>query len=96
MSEAAPSVTGMDEQLTVREHMMLEFEASWWKYAGAKESRVRETFGVTGERDYQELNALIERSAAAAEYPLVVGRLRRLRERRRASRRAMCTVRRFG
>lgn len=65
---------------------MLDLETSWWKYAGAKEEHVREHFGVSSTRYYQELNALIERPEALAAYPMTVRRLRRLRAARRLQR----------
>lgn len=72
--------------LTDREHMMLELEGSWWKYAGAKDSHVRERFGVSPVRYYQELNALIDRPEAMAAHPMIVRRLQRLRQARRRQR----------
>ena len=47
VSPVAPTVATM---LTVRDHMMLDLEASWWKYAGAKEAHVRKWFGVSSTR----------------------------------------------
>ena len=72
--------------LTDREHEMLQLETSWWKYAGAKEARVLEQFGVSSTRYYQELNALMDRPEALAEYPMTVRRLQRLRVARRRQR----------
>lgn len=85
MSGAVPSVPVMAD-LSVRDHMMLDLEGSWWKYAGAKDTAIRERFSMTSTRYYVTLNALIERPEAEAAYPMVVRRLRRLREARRAHR----------
>lgn len=68
--------------LTVREHMVLQLESHWWKYAGAKDAAILERLGWTPTRYYQVLNALIERPDAHVAYPQVVARLLRLREAR--------------
>lgn len=72
-----PRNTGLE--LTRREHEMLAFERQWWRHAGAKETAIRERFGLAPTRYYQALNALVERPAALAADPLLVRRLRRLR-----------------
>ena len=65
--------------LSRREHEMLTFERHWWRQAGAKETAIRDRFGVTTTRYYQVLNALVDRPDALALDPLLVRRLRRLR-----------------
>ncbi len=62
--------------LTVREQMILDFEYRLYKYIGAKEQDIRELFGVTATRYYQELNQLIDREDAYASQPLLVQRVR--------------------
>ena len=47
--------------LSDRDREILEFERQWWKYAGAKETAVREKFDMSSTRYYQVLNALIDR-----------------------------------
>lgn len=74
------------EGLTRREHDMLAFERQWWRRAGAKETAIRERFGVPPTRYYQVLNTLVDRPAALAADPLLVRRLRRLRSARRQRR----------
>lgn len=70
--------------LTDREREILAFEAGpHWRYTGTKESAIREQFGVSATRYYQLLNALIDHPEAAALQPMLVKRLRRLRETRR-------------
>ena len=61
---------------------ILDFEASWWRYAGAKEAAVKELFELSAARYYQLLNDLIDRDDALAASPMLVKRLRRLREAR--------------
>jgi hypothetical protein len=67
---------------------MLTFERQWWRRPGAKETAIRDQFGVTPTRYYQVLNALVDRSDALAADPLLVRRLRRLRSSRRQQRSA--------
>jgi hypothetical protein len=67
---------------------MLTFERQWWRRPGAKETAIRDQFGVTPTRYYQVLNALVDRSDALAVDPLLVRRLRRLRSARQRQRSA--------
>ena len=72
--------------LSDRERAILDFERSWWTESGPKELAIRKHFGLSATRCYQVLNALLE-SPDGIEYdPLVVRRLRRLRDRRRRAR----------
>ena len=71
-----------------RDREILEFERQWWKYAGAKETAVREKFDMSSTRYYQVLNALIDRPEALEADPLLVRRLRRLRAARQRQRSA--------
>jgi hypothetical protein len=68
------------------ETRILDFERSWWRYAGAKESAIKELFDLTPARYYQLLNDLIDRDDALAAAPILVKRLRRLREARTTAR----------
>jgi hypothetical protein len=72
--------------LSRREHEMLTFERQWWRQAGAKETAIRDRFGVPPTRYYQVLNALVDRPDALAADPLLVRRLRRLRRPRARTR----------
>jgi hypothetical protein len=74
-------------QLTRGEHDMLAFERHWWRRAGAKDTAIRDRFGVPPTRYYQVLNALVDRPDALAADPLLVRRLRRVRSARRGPRR---------
>ncbi len=84
MNESAPT-KGPLSDLEVR---ILEFERSWWQFAGAKESAIKELFDLTPPRYYQLLNDLIDREDALAASPMLVKRLRRLRVARMAARSA--------
>jgi len=68
------------------EARILEFEGTWWKFAGAKESAIKELFDLTAPRYFQLLNDLIDREDALVAAPMLVKRLRRLREARMSAR----------
>jgi hypothetical protein len=85
---AAKPGTGAGPGLGERDEEILEFERQWWKYAGAKETAIRESFDMSATRYYQVLNALIDRPEALAADPLLVRRLRRLRAERQRARSA--------
>ncbi len=72
--------------LSELEIKMLDFERKWWRYAGAKESAIKELFDLTPPAYYQMLNNLIDREDAVLAEPILVKRLRRLRESRTAAR----------
>jgi hypothetical protein len=74
--------------LTEREREILAFERQWWKYAGAKETAIRDLFDLSATRYYQTLNALIDRPEALVHDPMLVKRLRRLRTTRQRTRSA--------
>lgn len=84
MSAIEPINTGA--HLSDLEIKILDFERSWWRYAGAKESAIKELFDLTPARYYQLLNDLIDRDEALAASPILVKRLRRLREARTTAR----------
>jgi hypothetical protein len=73
-------------ELSRREHEMLTFERQWWRRPGAKETAIRDRFGVTPTRYYQALNALVDRPDALAADPVLVRRLRRVRASRQRTR----------
>ena len=76
----------MHTGLSDLESRILGFEANWWKYAGAKESAIKELFDLTAPRYYQLLNDLIDQDGALLAAPMLVKRLRRLREARMSTR----------
>ena len=83
-SEEAASAQALTE-LEVR---ILDFERQWWRYSGAKESAIKELFDLTPPSYYQLLNNLIDRDDALLAQPMLVKRLRRLREARTTQRTA--------
>lgn len=79
---------GAADGLSERDQQIIEFERQWWRYAGAKEQAIRESFDMSATRYYQVLNALLDAEAALAFDPLLVKRLRRLRAARQRARSA--------
>jgi hypothetical protein len=67
---------------------ILQFERGWWKYAGAKDAAIRDTFDLSPTRYYQLLNQLLDDPAALEVDAPVVLRLRRLRDQRQQVRAA--------
>ncbi len=86
MSEFMPVTDLANSGLTEIETKILEFERTWWRHAGAKESSIKELFNLTPPAYYQLLNNLIDRPAALMAEPLLVKRLLRLRDQRTAAR----------
>ena len=84
----AAAVTTTHSTLSDREQEILAFERQWWKYAGAKETAIRELFDMSSTRYYQVLNALIDNPAALEADPMLVKRLRRMRAARQRARSA--------
>ena len=72
--------------LSERERQVLEFERESWKLGVPKERAIRERFGFSAARYHQLLNRIIDRPEALAHDPMLVRRLRRLREVRRRQR----------
>lgn len=74
--------------LTTTDAAILSLERAHWKHAGTKEDAMLE-LGLSPTRYYQRLSALIDTEEAMAADPLLVKRLRRLRDSRRRARRAV-------
>ncbi len=86
MSFSAVDVT--TSRLSDQERRILEFERCWWRFGGAKEDAIREQFDLSATRYYQTLNRLINDPIALEADPILVRRLRRLRETRQQARSA--------
>ena len=83
MEEASLQLGSNLSDLEVR---ILDFERQWWKYAGAKDAAIRELLDLSTRSYYEVLNNLIDREDALAASPLLVKRLRRLRQARISAR----------
>ena len=81
-----PTSDSVATGLSELEIKLLEFERNWWRHAGSKESAIKELFNLTPPAYYQLLNNLIDRNEALIAEPILVKRLRRLRDSRTAQR----------
>lgn len=68
--------------LTDRDRALLDFESEWRRHAGAKEEAIRADLGMSPARYYQLLGRLIDTTDAQEHDPMLVKRLRRLRDAR--------------
>ena len=93
MSAASEQLSTMAPSgLSERDREIIAFERQWWKYAGSKETAIKELFDMSSTRYYQVLNALIDHPGALEHDPMLIKRLRRLR----ASRQRARSARRLG
>jgi len=83
MEEASLQLGSNLSDLEVR---ILDFERQWWKYAGVKDAAIKELFDLSTRSYYELLNNLIDREDALTASPLLVKRLRRLRQARISAR----------
>lgn len=78
--------------LDERAQRVLEFERVWWGHSGAKEQNIRREFAWSAARYYQVLNAVIDTEVAVRYDPVLVGRLRAVRDDRAERRRTRRTA----
>jgi len=69
--------------LTEKDTRILDFEAGWWHFPEPKDRAIRDYLGMSSTRYYQALRRLVDDEDAAAQYPLVIKRLRKMKEDRR-------------
>ena len=88
VSAVADSLATMQQapHLDDRARAILDFERNWWRSIGPKERAVRERFGMSAARYHQLLSTLLDQPEALEYDPMLVRRLRRLREARRRKR----------
>lgn len=84
MEAIPPASGGLDE----RSRQLLDFEREAWKLQVTKARAIRERFGFSPARYHQLLHRAIDAPEAVAYDPMLVRRLRRLREVRRRARTA--------
>jgi hypothetical protein len=72
--------------LSDRDRAILEFERSWWTESGPKEDGIKARFGLSASRYRQVLARLVDSDEALAFDPLMIRRLRRVRDARRRAR----------
>jgi hypothetical protein len=72
--------------LSDRDLSLLAFEAEWSRHAGAKEEAIRAQLGLAPARYYQLLGRLIDTAEALEHDPMLIKRLRRVRDARAQAR----------
>ncbi|WP_029088203.1 DUF3263 domain-containing protein [Brevibacterium album] len=72
--------------LSDRDREILEFERTWFTYGGAKDHAIRERFDMSAGAYFQRLAALLDDPAAYAHDPVLIKRLRRIRDGRQRNR----------
>jgi hypothetical protein len=88
MTSASSTGVRARNDLDERARTILDFEREAWKLQVSKERAIRERFGFSAARYHQLLQRLIDTPAALAYDPMLVRRLRRLRDDRRRRRTA--------
>jgi hypothetical protein len=72
--------------LSELERAILDYEQGWWREPGPKEAVIRDRLGISPTSYYRILSGLIDSEDAYRQFPLIVARLRRMRDRRRRAR----------
>jgi len=72
--------------LTDRDRAILALESSWPRHSGSKEEAIRRELGMSPARYYQLLWRLVDTEQALQHDPLLIRRLRRIRDARTAPR----------
>jgi len=83
-ASSASASGGLDD----RDRRILDFERDAWRRSVPKERAIRETFGISATRYHQLLRRAVDQPEALAYDPMLVRRLRRIREIRRRRRTA--------
>ncbi|OZF09859.1 hypothetical protein CH300_00310 [Rhodococcus sp. 15-1154-1] len=73
--------------MTPLDRMILDFEKRWYRAQGNKEADIEEVFSLSPVRYYQLLAALLDEPTALEAEPVLVNRLRRIRDSRKIARR---------
>ncbi|WP_349828309.1 DUF3263 domain-containing protein [Brevibacterium litoralis] len=84
--EHRPTSVAEARGLTDLQAEVLEFERRWSTYGGAKDHAIRERFDMSAAAYFQMLGALLDDPAAQAADPVLITRLRRIRDTRRRTR----------
>ncbi|MDV8022324.1 DUF3263 domain-containing protein [Rhodococcus sp. IEGM 1330] len=74
--------------MTPQQAEILQFEKRWYTAPGNKEADIRDQLGLSAVRYYQILAALLDDPDALKADPVLVKRLRRIRDSRAKLRRA--------
>ncbi len=72
--------------LSDRDRAILDFECGWWLEPGPKEAAIRSRLGLSASRYRELLHLLLDDPEAMVADPLLVRRLRKVRDDKRRSR----------
>lgn len=81
-----PTGNALRVPLSKLEQDLLAFERTWWADDQPKDAAIADQFSLTTAEYYEQLHQLIDSEEAMAHDPMVVRRLRRMRDRRRRER----------
>lgn len=84
--EAAAQADRQQGELSAVDAAILEFERTWFTYGGAKDHAIRERFDLSAGAYFQRLSVLLDDPRAYAHDPILIKRLRRIRDSRQRSR----------
>ena len=84
-AQAGPQADAQEE-LSAVDAAILEFERTWFTYGGAKDHAIRERFDLSAGAYFQRLSVLLDDPRAYAHDPILIKRLRRIRDSRQRSR----------
>ena len=85
-AHAGPQAGAAQEELSAVDAAILEFERTWFTYGGAKDHAIRERFDLSAGAYFQRLSVLLDDPRAYAHDPILIKRLRRIRDSRQRSR----------
>ncbi|HJG80536.1 MAG TPA: DUF3263 domain-containing protein [Brevibacterium senegalense] len=85
-AQAGPQAGAAQEELSAVDAAILEFERTWFTYGGAKDHAIRERFDLSAGAYFQRLSVLLDDPRAYAHDPILIKRLRRIRDSRQRSR----------
>lgn len=68
--------------MTPQQAAILSLERRWYRTPGMKEADIREEIGVSATRYYQLLTRILDTQEALESDPILVHRLRRIRDQR--------------
>lgn len=74
--------------MTPEDQAILDWEKKFYRHASSKESDITGRFEMSAVRYYMQLNRILDDPEALAAEPVLVHRLRRIRDSRAKSRRA--------
>jgi len=75
-------------EMTQRDFEILELERTWWLFDQTKVEQIERTLDISSTRYHELLDQVIDYREALEHDPLLVLRLRRMRDDRRRSRRS--------